>query len=122
MLPYIMLLTLHYSSHMHTYILYSISSAVSLCNTCITLTMPLCLHTHLICIYCTRYHQLHLAYAVLYHHSFRYFYVHILHPFTLVCIRYSGAKKYLVSHQLCKFSHLKRLERPVIFIIGTLQL
>ncbi len=21
---------------------------------------------------------------------------------------YSGAKKYLVSHQLCKFSHLKR--------------
>ena len=34
----------------------------------------------------------------------------------------SGAKKYLVSHQLCKFSHLKRWERPVIFIIGTLQL
>ena len=33
---------------------------------------------------------------------------------------YIGAKKYLVSHQLCKFSHLK--ERPVIFIIGTLQL
>ena len=28
---------------------------------------------------------------------------------------YSGAKKYLVSHQLCKFSHLKRWERPVIF-------
>ncbi len=22
--------------------------------------------------------------------------------------KYSGAKKYLVSHQLCKFSHLKR--------------
>ena len=36
MLPYIMLLTLHYSSHMHTYILYSISSTASLCNTCIT--------------------------------------------------------------------------------------
>ena len=35
---------------------------------------------------------------------------------------YSEAKKYLVSHQLCKFSHLKRWERPVIFIIGTLQL
>ncbi len=35
---------------------------------------------------------------------------------------YSGAKKYLVSHQLCKFSHLKRLERPVIFIIGIPQL
>ena len=35
---------------------------------------------------------------------------------------YSGAKKYLVSHQLCKFSHLKRWERPVIFIIGALQL
>ena len=32
---------------------------------------------------------------------------------------YSGAKKYFVSHQLCKFSHLKRRERPVIFIIGT---
>ncbi len=28
--------------------------------------------------------------------------------------KYSGAKKYLVSHQLCKFSHLKRWERPVI--------
>ncbi len=26
---------------------------------------------------------------------------------------YSGAKKYLVSHQLCKFSHLKRWERIV---------
>ncbi len=36
--------------------------------------------------------------------------------------RYSGAKKYLVSHQLCKFSHLKRRERPVIFIIGIPQL
>ncbi len=24
-----------------------------------------------------------------------------------VCVIYSGAKKYLVSHQLCKFSHLK---------------
>ena len=36
MLPYIMLLTLHCSSHMHTLILYSISSTASLCNTCIT--------------------------------------------------------------------------------------
>ena len=36
MLPYIMLLTLHYSSHMHMYILYSTSSTASLCNTCIT--------------------------------------------------------------------------------------
>ncbi len=35
---------------------------------------------------------------------------------------YSGAKKYLVSHQLCKFFHLKRWERPVIFIIGIPQL
>ncbi len=35
---------------------------------------------------------------------------------------YSGAKKYLVSHQLCKFSHLKRWERPVILIIGIPQL
>ncbi len=40
---------------------------------------------------------------------------------TLIII-YSGAKKYLVSHQLCKFSHLKRWERPVIFIIGIPQL
>ena len=51
-----------------------------------TLTMPLCLlclHTHLICIYCTRYH---LLYAALYHHSFIYPYVHILYPLTL-CIR-----------------------------------
>ncbi len=41
-----------------------------------------------------------------------------------VCLSgtYSGAKKYLVSHQLCKFSHLKRWERPVIFIIGIPQL
>ncbi len=37
-------------------------------------------------------------------------------------VRYSRAKKYLVSHQLCKFSHLKRWERPVIFIIGLPQL
>ncbi len=29
---------------------------------------------------------------------------------------------YLVSHQLCKFSHLERWERPVIFIIGLPQL
>ncbi len=35
---------------------------------------------------------------------------------------YSGAKKYLVSHQLYKFSHLKIWERPVIFIIGIPQL
>ena len=43
--------------------------------------------SHLICIYWTLYHLLHLAYAVLYHHSFRYLYVHILiHSFTLVCI------------------------------------
>ncbi|MEW3774081.1 hypothetical protein, partial [Pseudomonas aeruginosa] len=37
-------------------------------------------------------------------------------PFTV------GQKKYLVSHQLCKFSHLKIIERPEISIIGTLQL
>jgi hypothetical protein len=35
---------------------------------------------------------------------------------------YSEAKTYLVSHQLCKFSHLKRWERPVIVITGRLQL
>ncbi len=29
---------------------------------------------------------------------------------------YTGGKMYLVSHQLCKFSHLKRWERPVIKI------
>ncbi len=40
-----------------------------------------------------------------------------------VCIYiYSGAKKYLVSHQLCKFSHLKRWERPVIFVIFHFQI
>ncbi len=27
---------------------------------------------------------------------------------TVTAVVYSGAKKYLVSHQLCKFSHLKR--------------
>ncbi len=37
-------------------------------------------------------------------------------------LKYSGAKKYLFRHQLCKFSHLKRCERPVIFIIGIPQL
>ena len=31
---------------------------------------------------------------------------------------YSGANKYLVNHQLCKFSYLKRLERPVIVNMG----
>ncbi len=44
------------------------------------------------------------------------------HYFVKVISLYSGAKKYLVSHQLCKFSHLKRWERPVIFIIGIPQL
>ena len=33
-----------------------------------------------------------------------------------------GQKKYLVSHQLCKVSHLKKMRGPVSFIIGTLQL
>ena len=46
--------------------------------------MPLCLHTHPICIYCTQYHLLYLAYAALYHHSFIYLYVHILYPLTVV--------------------------------------
>ncbi len=41
---------------------------------------------------------------------------------TIATDTYSGAKQYLVSHQLCKFSHLKRWERPVIFIIGIPQL
>ena len=75
MLPNIMLHTLHYSSYMYMYILHSLSSTASLCNTCITSHFKLCHFiyipyiTHLICIYCTRYHLLHLAYAVLYHHS-----------------------------------------------------
>ncbi len=43
------------------------------------------------------------------------------HPHVILNM-YSGAKKYLVSHQLCKFSHLKRWERPVILIIGIPQL
>ena len=38
----------------------------------------------------------------------------IPHPLLTCCflfpIVYSGAKKYLVSHQFCKFSHLKRWE------------
>lgn len=35
---------------------------------------------------------------------------------------YSGGGKYLASHQLCNFSHLKRRKRPVIFIIDMPQL
>ena len=74
------------------YIIYCILS--SLCNTCITSHFKL-FHfyvsisyiTHLICIYCTLYHPLHLAYAVLYHRSSIYLHVHILiHSFTLVCV------------------------------------
>ncbi len=48
--------------------------------------------------------------------------VYIMYNYLLILYIYSGAKKYLVSHQLCKFSHLKRWERPVIFIIGIPQL
>ncbi|KAK6325831.1 hypothetical protein J4Q44_G00051730 [Coregonus suidteri] len=44
-----------------------------------------------------------------------YYFVHTVRTFQILlvlcmgetCI-YSGGKKYLVSHQLCKFSHLKR--------------
>ena len=68
--------------------------------------MPLCLHTHLICIYCTRYHLLYLAYAALYHHSFIYLYVHILYPFTLVCIRYSALQKYSAPLNFATFCHI----------------
>ena len=35
-------------------------------------------------IHCTLYHLLHLAYAILYHCSFIYFYENFLHSFTLV--------------------------------------
>ncbi len=51
--------------------------------------------------------------------------VHTPHTYIYIYIYiyiHSGAKKYLVSHQLCKFSYLKRWERPVIFIIGIPQL
>lgn len=37
-------------------------------------------------------------------------------------LSYGVAKKYLISHQLCKFSYLKRSERPLIFISYTLTL
>ncbi len=51
-------------------------------------------------------------YIYIYIYTYTYTYIHT----------HSGAKKYLVSHQLCKFSHLKRWERPVICIIGISQL
>jgi hypothetical protein len=41
-------------------------------------------------------------YPFTYTYTYTYIYTHI-HTHT-----YSGAKKYIVSHQLCKFSHLKR--------------
>ena len=52
-------------------------------------------------------HLKHVSFSPLYHGA-------ITDPYI-----YSGTKKYLVSHQLCTFSHLKRWERPVI---GTFQL
>ena len=101
---HVSLATLNNATFMFTYptllisyiytVLYTIYCILpSLCHTCITSHFKLCHFyvyipyvTHLICIYCTRYHLLHLAYAVLYHHSFIYLYVHILHPFTLTCV------------------------------------
>ncbi len=50
--------------------------------------------------------------STVYTHTHIYIYIYIL----------QWGKKYLVSHQLCKFSHLERWERPVIFIIGIPQL
>ncbi len=35
---------------------------------------------------------------------------------------YSGANKYLIHCRFFKFSHLQRMERSVIFIVGTPQL
>ncbi len=70
-----------------------------------------------------------ILYSLIYYNIYIYIYIYIC-----ICDKiwycmcknllntYSGAKKYLVSHQLCKFSHLKRWERPVIFIIGIPQL
>ncbi len=39
-----------------------------------------------------------------------------------VYIIYSGANKYLIHCRFLKFSHLQRMERSVIFIVGTPQL
>ncbi len=36
-------------------------------------------------------------------------------------IRYSGANKYLIHCRFFKVSHLQRMERSVIFIVGTSQ-
>ncbi len=41
---------------------------------------------------------------VVYKYIYIYIYIYIYYILNI----YSGAKKYLVSHQLCKFSHLKR--------------
>ncbi len=38
---------------------------------------------------------------------------------TLSSLRYSGANNYLIHCRFFKFSHLQRMERSVIFIIGT---
>ncbi len=68
------------------------------------------LYIYIYIIYFLYIYILHFIYIYIY--MFVYIYIYM----------YSGAKKYLVSHQLCKFSHLKRWERPVIFIIGIPQL
>ncbi len=39
-----------------------------------------------------------------------------------IYIIYSGANKYLIHCQFFKFSHSPRMERSVIFIVGTPQL
>ncbi len=36
--------------------------------------------------------------------------------------RYSGANKYLIRCRFFKVSHLQRIERSIIFIVGTPQL
>ncbi len=38
-----------------------------------------------------------------------------------VCTIYIGANKYLIHCLFFKFSHLQRMERSVIFIVGTPQ-
>ena len=72
--------TLHYSSHMYTYILYSISSTASLCNTCITS---------------------HFNYATLFTYSSHMYILHSI-PSTVPCLCRSVPS--LIHISLCTYS------------------
>ena len=74
---------LHYSSHM--YILYSIPSTPSCHLYVIHVSLATLNNATFMCTSPTL--LISYVYTVLYHYSFIYFYVHILHPFTRVCIR-----------------------------------